>query len=153
MNFKAPRELWNPLRNAVTVKFHWSGGHRKRNCSGLSQFSQDSDTRKLLYFLQCEVYKRMHYGGVLCFVVIKWPLLPFSYHHDDVIKWKHFPALNERNPPVTDGFPLRRPVTRMCSLICAWTDGWANNRDADDLRRYHAHYDVSVCVTVTQSPG
>ena len=30
------------------------------------------------------------------------------------------------------------------SLICAWTNGWANNRDAGDLRRYCAHYDVTV---------
>ena len=30
------------------------------------------------------------------------------------------------------------------SLICAWTNGWANNRDAGDLRRHHAHYDVTV---------
>ena len=30
------------------------------------------------------------------------------------------------------------------SLIYAWTDGWANNRDADDLRRFRAHYDVTV---------
>ena len=30
------------------------------------------------------------------------------------------------------------------SLICAWTDGWANNRDACDLRRHRAHYDVTV---------
>ena len=30
------------------------------------------------------------------------------------------------------------------SLIYAWTNGWANNRDAGDLRRHHAHYDVTV---------
>ena len=30
------------------------------------------------------------------------------------------------------------------SLICAWTNGWANNRDAGDLRRHRAHYDVIV---------
>ena len=30
----------------------------------------------------------------------------------------------------------------MFSLICAWTKGWANNRDAGDLRRSRAHYDV-----------
>ena len=28
------------------------------------------------------------------------------------------------------------------SLICAWTNSWANNRDADDLRRRGAHCDV-----------
>ena len=32
----------------------------------------------------------------------------------------------------------------MFSLICVWTNGWVNNRDAGDLRRYRAHYDVTV---------
>ena len=27
----------------------------------------------------------------------------------------------------------------MFSLICAWTNGWANSRDASDLRRHRAH--------------
>ena len=30
------------------------------------------------------------------------------------------------------------------SLICAWTNGWVNNRNADDLRRHRAHNDVIV---------
>ena len=30
------------------------------------------------------------------------------------------------------------------SLICVWINGWVNNREAGDLRRYRAHYDVSV---------
>ena len=30
------------------------------------------------------------------------------------------------------------------SLIYAWTNGWANNRDASDLRRRRLHYDVTV---------
>ena len=37
----------------------------------------------------------------------------------------------------------------MFSLICAWTNGWANNRDAADLRCHHAHYDVTVMCNVT----
>ena len=32
----------------------------------------------------------------------------------------------------------------MFSLICAWTDSWANNGDAGDLRRYRVHYDIIV---------
>ena len=28
--------------------------------------------------------------------------------------------------------------------ICAWTKGWANSRDAGDLRRHSAHYEVIV---------
>ena len=30
------------------------------------------------------------------------------------------------------------------SLICVWLNGCINNREAGDLRRYRAHYDVSV---------
>ena len=32
----------------------------------------------------------------------------------------------------------------MFSLICVWIDGWVNNREAGDLRRHRAHYDVIV---------
>ena len=32
----------------------------------------------------------------------------------------------------------------MFSLICAWINGWVNNRDTCDLRRHRTHYDVTV---------
>ena len=32
----------------------------------------------------------------------------------------------------------------MFSLICGWINGWVNNGEAGDLRRYRAHYDVNV---------
>ena len=32
----------------------------------------------------------------------------------------------------------------MFSLIFAWVNGWVNIREAGDLRRYRAHYDVPV---------
>ena len=32
----------------------------------------------------------------------------------------------------------------MVPLICALTNGWANSRDAGDLWRHRAHYDVTV---------
>ena len=53
-------------------------------------------------------------------------------------------ALCAGNSPVTGEFPSQRPVTRsfMFSLICAWINGWVNNREAADLRRHRAHYDV-----------
>ena len=41
--------------------------------------------------------------------------------------------------------PAQRPVTRnFFSLICVWINGWVNNCKAGDLRRYRAHYDVTV---------
>ena len=32
----------------------------------------------------------------------------------------------------------------MFYLVCSWMNGWVNNRDAGDLRRHRAHYDVTV---------
>ena len=32
----------------------------------------------------------------------------------------------------------------MFTLICSWINGWANNREAGDLRHHHAHYDVTA---------
>ena len=69
--------------------------------------------------------------------------------HDGVIKWDHFP----RYWPYVRGihrWPVNSPHkdqwrrTLMFSLICAWPNGWVNNRDAGDLRRYRLHYDVNV---------
>ena len=40
----------------------------------------------------------------------------------------------------------------MFSLIRAWINGWVNNREAGDLRRYRAHYDVIVMSVNTTGP-
>ena len=34
------------------------------------------------------------------------------------------------------------------SLICVWIDGWVDNREAGDVIRYCAHYDVIVMISV-----
>ena len=47
----------------------------------------------------------------------------------------------------TGEFPAQRPVTRSFDVfffICVWIKGWVNNRKAGDLRRYRAHYDVTI---------
>ena len=36
------------------------------------------------------------------------------------------------------------PGALMFSMICAWINGWANNRGAGDLGRHGAHYDVTL---------
>ena len=73
----------------------------------------------------------------------------FKCVHDDVIKWKHFPHY----------WPFVRRIHRstvnsphkgqwrgawVFPLICAWINVWANNREAGDLRRHRAHYEVTV---------
>ena len=53
-------------------------------------------------------------------------------------------AICAGNSPVPGEFPTQRPVTRSIDvyLICARINGWVNNREAGDLRRHRAHYDV-----------
>ena len=72
--------------------------------------------------------------------------------HDDVIKWKYFP----RYRPFVRGIhrsPANSPHkgqwrgALIFSLICVWINGWVNNGEAGDLRRYRVHYDVSVMPT------
>ena len=55
-------------------------------------------------------------------------------------------AICAGNSPVTGEFPSQRPVARglMFSLVCAWKNGWENNREAGELRRHRLHYDASV---------
>ena len=69
--------------------------------------------------------------------------------HDDVIKWKHFPRYwpGPRRIPRTKASDAElRCGASMCSLICVWINGWENNRETGDLRRYRAHYDVTLMV-------
>ena len=78
-----------------------------------------------------------------------WPI------HDDVIKWKQFP----RYWPFVRGIH-RSPVNSphkghwrgalMASLICAWTNEWAN---AGDLKRNRTHYDATVMLDLRLFTG
>ena len=38
------------------------------------------------------------------------------------------------------------------SLICVWINGWVNNRETDDLRRYSTHYDGIVFLGCWRTP-
>ena len=69
--------------------------------------------------------------------------------HDDVIKWKHFPrnwpfVLGIHRSPVNSPHKGQWRGALMFSLMCFWINDWVNNREAGDLRRHRAHYDVDV---------
>ena len=77
------------------------------------------------------------------------PVIIMLRAQDDVIKWKPFP----RNWPFVRGihrFPVNSPHkgqwrwALMFTLICVWINGWVNNREAGDLRRYRVLSDVIV---------
>ena len=69
--------------------------------------------------------------------------------YDDVIKWKHFPrnwsfVRGIHRSPVNSPHKGQWRGALMFSLICGLINDWVNNREAGDLRRYRAHYDVIV---------
>ena len=69
--------------------------------------------------------------------------------HDDVIKWKHFPrywpfAPGGHRSPVNSPHKGQWRGALMFSLNWVWMNSWVNNREAGDLRRHRAHYDVTV---------
>ena len=70
---------------------------------------------------------------------VKW-----QSSHDDVIKWKHFP----RYWSVVQG---QWRGALIFSLFRSWTKDWINARDAGDLIRHRAHYDVTVMPIVNTS--
>ena len=93
---------------------------------------------------------------------------------DDVIKWKHIPrywpfvrvihrSLHKSHWRGALMFSLifasingwvnnryKRPVTSSFDVFCAWINCWENNREAGDLRRHRAHYDVIVIISTLQ---
>ena len=74
-----------------------------------------------------------------------------EHDHDDFIKWKHFPCYwpfmwGIHQSLVNSPHKGQWLGALIFSLICFWTNGWVNNRDVGDLRRPHAHYDVTVMI-------
>ena len=68
--------------------------------------------------------------------------------HDDVIKWEQFPRYwpfvrGTHRPPVNCPHKGQWRGALMFCLICIWINSRVNNREAGDLRRCLAHYDVT----------
>ena len=123
----------------IRWRFHWKSGYQPWMCVW-NPFSNLE-----LHLATTWVFIRYKIWGLF-----KRACLAIKCHcHDDVIKWKHFP----RYWPFVRGIH-RSPVNcphkgqwrgaLTFSLICAWINGWVNNREAGDLGRHSAHYDVIV---------
>ena len=72
-----------------------------------------------------------------------------AWFHDDVTKWKHFPRYwpfvrGTHRSPVNSPHKGQQRRALIFSLICVWINGWVNNREAGDLKRHRAHYNVIV---------
>ena len=67
--------------------------------------------------------------------------------HNDVIKWKHFPHYWPFVRVFHRWIPITKPVTRSFDIVFDLLPEQTveqNNRNACDLRRHCAHYDVTV---------
>ena len=91
-------------------------------------------------------------------------LVSLGHNEGDVfpqLKWWHFAhmmtssngnsifrvtGLCAGNSPVTGEFPAQRPVAQSFAVFfdLRLNNGWVSNREAGDLRRHRAHYDVIV---------
>ena len=64
--------------------------------------------------------------------------------------WRHqmetFSALLAIWSPVNSPHRGQWRGALMFFLICVWINDWVNNHEAGDLRRYRAHYDVTLIV-------
>ena len=113
-------------------------------------------TAKYIWIFLCllehmALVQNMPDGGVCkcpgCLLLV-WNLVVL---HDDVIKWKHIPrywpfVLGIHRSPVNSPHKGQWRGALMFSLIYVWISGWVNNREAGNLRRHLAHYDVTVIV-------
>ena len=99
--------------------------------------------------------KYEHGFVVFCFGMFTWSILRIYYTW-----WRHqmetFSALLALSvwgihlSPVNSSHKGQWRRALMFSLICAWIYAWINNREAGDLRRRRAHYDVIVIVSLPQ---
>ena len=70
-------------------------------------------------------------------------------YHDDVISWKHFPCYwpfvrGIHRTPVNHPHKGQWRGALVFFFICAWMNGWVNNREAGDLTRHCAYYDGTI---------
>ena len=116
---------------------NWDAGDLRRHCAHYDVTVKFwSTVNSLFLWRQCNEH-------------IIYTLFLWKQCHDDVIKWKHFPRYwpfvrGIHRSPVKSQHKGQWRGALMFSLICVWINGWVNTREAGDLRRCHAHYDVTV---------
>ena len=148
-NHQPPDCLLNRLfrrRSKKTSKLRVTG-----LCAGNSPVTDEFPSQRTSNAENVSIWWRHHVPFVIIYACI-W----VQTYHDDVIKWKHFP----RYWPFVQGID-RSPVNSphkgqwrgvlMFTFIWVWINGWVNNREAGDLRRYRAHCDVIVMMSIYSS--
>ena len=99
-----------------------------------------------------------------CDDVFMWPMTQQRTSNEERLSmawpwWRHrmetfstlLPLKGINRSPVNSPHKGQWRRAVMFSLIWAWTNSWASIRDAGDLRRHRAHYDLTVMVFMVTS--
>ena len=81
-----------------------------------------------------------------CFYMDK-PCLPMAHwaKASASTKRRYWPFVRGiHRSPVNSPHKVQRRGALMYSLICAWINGWVNNREAGGFKSHRTHYDVIV---------
>ena len=148
-----PSRVWHlTKREEGNRVFRLPYHHHSSHMSAMvSQLTDNSNSHSIACLTAC--FDQQRYINVMIYVIYMYLILslksphngPLLTEHDDVVKWKHF----RRYWPFVQGID-RSPVNSqwrgalMFSVICAWINGWVNNREAANLRRHLAYYDIIV---------
>ena len=158
----------SPVGAAPTTPSFWTERLASTDWArAIARWGENHLSFKIWCVLYCRYYGYISYSMILIASTVhcQWDFMPsadtgmtiFRFHclmglvleglHDDVIIWKLFP----RYCPFVKGihqWPVESPYkgqwhgALIFSLICPWINGWSDNRDAGDLRRHRAHFDV-----------
>ena len=114
------------------------------NTAAVTEQTTEAFDWKLIGFIQRD---RIHwnFSHSISMVCKSWPII-LANVNKNMITFSALLALCEGNPtaPVDSSHKYQRRGALMFSLICTWTNGWANKWNACDLRRHCAHYEITV---------
>ena len=147
-NNKLPKQTlheWNHRADTLKRKCHFDK-MLVTGCTEVVKMPTSAATRQEKFSKIPRFCSKAPYRRSVDFYAFPWNPLEILL----VTWWRHqmetfsaFLALCEGNPPV-DSPHKGKWRGALMFFICVWTNGGANNRNAGDLRRHHAHYDVTV---------
>ena len=111
------------------IKIRWSHGH-------------------LIFIIGILILGKMVFillEGHACYTVVSAKCTMYQWWCQQMEKFSRYWPFVRGIQLVTGGFRSQRLVMWSFDVFFdCWTDGWANNQDADDLKHHHAPYDVTV---------
>ena len=88
----------------------------------------------------CNIWKKRECASSFCNI----PVQSWWRHQMETLP-RYWPFVRRiHRSPVNSPHKGQWRGALMFSVICVWVNGWVNNREAGDFRRYRAHFDVIV---------